>query len=295
MLGIDVSQVALDRAAARARETGLDARTTWEHRDLLAWTPPAAAYDLVTVAFVHLACGDQRREVYAGSPAAVAPGGTFLVAAHHPDDLGVVPRPPHPELFFTAEELAADLRSGPGSWEVVTAEARPRPGHHPRRPPGHPARHGAARPTSRRRGGHREVMPSPTVSLPVSGHGPIRPHLRRVRPGVATFPESGGSPRGRPMPRWPTRFSPTAGASSTRELRTTPTLTADRATFMQSAFAPSDARLAARLRSAPGRRGPRRLDGDAGGARLARPVLRHRASLRRRRPGQSVPTGPTTG
>ena len=40
VLGIDVSRVALGRAAARARDTSLDARTTWEHRDLLAWTPP---------------------------------------------------------------------------------------------------------------------------------------------------------------------------------------------------------------------------------------------------------------
>ena len=134
VLGVDVSRVALDRAAARARETGLSARTTWEHRDLLTWSPPAAAYDLVTVAFVHLA-GDQRRQVYASLANAVAPGGTFLVAAHHPDDVGVVPRPPHPELFFTAEELTDDLHAGPGVWEVVTAEARPRPGHHP---DGHP-------------------------------------------------------------------------------------------------------------------------------------------------------------
>ncbi len=130
VLGIDVSQVALARAAARARETGLDALTSWEHRDLLAWTPPAATYDLVSVAFVHLA-GDNRREVYAGLAAAVVPGGTLVVAAHHPNDLGVVPRPPHPELFFTADDLADDLRTGPGEWDVVTAEARSRPGVHP--------------------------------------------------------------------------------------------------------------------------------------------------------------------
>ena len=130
VLGVDVSRVALDRAATRARETGMSARTTWEHRDLLSWSPPAATYDLVTVAFVHLA-GDQRRQVYASLAQAVAPGGTFLVVAHHPDDLGVVPGPPHPELFFTAAELTSDLQSAEGFWEVVTAEARPRPGHHP--------------------------------------------------------------------------------------------------------------------------------------------------------------------
>ena len=116
VLGVDVSRVALDRAATRARETGMSARTAWEHRDLLTWSPPAAAYDLVTVAFVHLA-GDQRREVYASLAEAVAPGGTFLVVAHHPDDLGVVPRPPHPGLLHrrgAAPTTCASLR-GPGT------------------------------------------------------------------------------------------------------------------------------------------------------------------------------------
>ena len=104
------------------------------HRLTLWSVQAAAAASLVQVAFLHLA-GDQRREVYANLARAVAPGGTFLVAAHHSSDLEVVPRPPHADLYFTAEELAADLHSGPGSWEVVTAEARPRPGHHP---DGHP-------------------------------------------------------------------------------------------------------------------------------------------------------------
>lgn len=130
VLGVDVSQVALGRAVAHARATGMAERVTFEHRDLLAWSPPAETYDLVVAAFVHLA-GDTRREVYAALASAVAPGGTFLVAAHHPNDVGVVPRPPHPELFYTAEDLVADLPGGEGAWKVVTAEARPRPGSHP--------------------------------------------------------------------------------------------------------------------------------------------------------------------
>jgi SAM-dependent methyltransferase len=130
VLGVDVSQVALGRAAARALEMGLDAKTSWEVRDLLTWTPAETTYDLVNVAFIHLAAHD-RRTVYAGLAAAVATGGTFLVLAHHPSDLGVVPRPRDPDLFFTAEDLVKDLGESPGSWEVVTAEARARPGHHP--------------------------------------------------------------------------------------------------------------------------------------------------------------------
>jgi hypothetical protein len=79
------------------------------------------------VSFMHLPGGD-RRAVYAGLADAVAAGGTFLVGAHSPLDIGVVPRPHDPELYFTAEELAADLDEG---WQIVTSEARPRPGAHP--------------------------------------------------------------------------------------------------------------------------------------------------------------------
>ncbi|WP_460460335.1 SAM-dependent methyltransferase [Angustibacter peucedani] len=130
VLGVDVSQVAVGRAVARAAEVGLADRTTFEVRDLMAWAPEPGSFDLVTAAFIHLP-SDDRRPVYAALAAAVAPGGSFVVAAHHPSDADVVPRPPHPELYFTAEELAADLEAGPGEWEVVTAEARPRSGRHP--------------------------------------------------------------------------------------------------------------------------------------------------------------------
>lgn len=130
VVGVDVSEVAIERAVARAAELGLTDRTTFEVRDLMAWAPPELSFDLVSVAFVHLPT-DDRRGVYAGLAAAVAVGGSFVVAAHHPSDIGVVPRPPYPDLFFTADELAADLADGPGEWEVVVAEARPRPATHP--------------------------------------------------------------------------------------------------------------------------------------------------------------------
>jgi SAM-dependent methyltransferase len=130
VLGIDVSPVAIERAAARAAELGLAERAAFEVRDLLAWTPPPATYDLVTAAFIHLPSGD-RRPAYAGLAAAVAVGGTLVLAAHHPSDIGVVPRPPMPDLFFTAEQLAADLVAGAGEWAVEVVEARPRPATHP--------------------------------------------------------------------------------------------------------------------------------------------------------------------
>jgi SAM-dependent methyltransferase len=128
--GVDVSQVALDRAARRSAEAGpeIEERLTWTKRDLMTWQPPKAAYDLVTVSFMHLPGGD-RTAVYDALADAVAEGGTFLVGAHSPLDIGVVPRPHDPSLYFTGEQLAAGL--DPEQWEIVTCEARPRPGKHP--------------------------------------------------------------------------------------------------------------------------------------------------------------------
>lgn len=129
VLGIDVSRIALDRAAGHARTAGpeVSARLTWEQRDLLTWVPAVSTYDLVSVPFLHLPPAT-RVPVYAGLADAVAPGGMFLVVAHHPSDIGVVPRPPEPDLFFTAEDLTAELDD---RWDVVTCDTRARPGTHP--------------------------------------------------------------------------------------------------------------------------------------------------------------------
>ena len=121
--GVDVSQVALDRASAQAELRGVQDRVSWRQRDVLVWRPPASTYDLVSVVFLHLT-PDFRREVYGALAGAVRPGGTFLVVAHHPSDLDTtVGRPPERELFFTAEELAADLGHG---WSILTASSRPK-------------------------------------------------------------------------------------------------------------------------------------------------------------------------
>jgi SAM-dependent methyltransferase len=127
--GVDISAVALERAAAHAAEAGVAERVTWECRDLSDWEPPARAYDLVTAHFMHMS-PSRRRTFYSRLAAAVAADGTLLVVAHHPSDLETaVQRPPYPELLFTAEDLAADLgieATGTGEWEIVTSAAAPR-------------------------------------------------------------------------------------------------------------------------------------------------------------------------
>ncbi|MBR8741675.1 bifunctional 2-polyprenyl-6-hydroxyphenol methylase/3-demethylubiquinol 3-O-methyltransferase UbiG [Nocardiopsis sp. MG754419] len=121
---VDISSVALDRAAAHARDRGSEVaeRITWTRADVTAWAPPAPAFDLVTVQFMHL-YPNPRARLFAALAGAVAPGGELLVVAHHPRDLETgVPRPPMPELFYEGDAVTAALTEG--EWEVLVDEAR---------------------------------------------------------------------------------------------------------------------------------------------------------------------------
>jgi SAM-dependent methyltransferase len=123
---VDVSAVALERAAAAARAAGPDAAgrdiaqaISWRREDLLTWVPEPDRYDLVSAQFMHF----PRAELAAFHrrlAAAVRPGGTLLLVAHHPDDLHAA-RHGRPDLFWYAEDIAASLE--PGRWEVRVAEA----------------------------------------------------------------------------------------------------------------------------------------------------------------------------
>jgi SAM-dependent methyltransferase len=127
---VDISTVALRRGAAHAAELGaeLAGRITWQQQDLLTWGPPQR-YDLVSAQFMQLP-SERRAAFFARLGAGVAPGGTLLIVGHSPTDLNTtVPRPPLPELFFTATEVAATF--DPSVWTIVVGEARPRQAHDP--------------------------------------------------------------------------------------------------------------------------------------------------------------------
>jgi 2-polyprenyl-3-methyl-5-hydroxy-6-metoxy-1,4-benzoquinol methylase len=115
----DISTVALQRAAEHS--DGLD--ITWVQGDLLEKVP-AGPFDLVSAHFVHLP-PPQREVLHQRMAAAVAPGGYLLVVGHHPSDMeAAVKRPPIPDLYFTAEEVAASLPAE--EWTTVTADKRAR-------------------------------------------------------------------------------------------------------------------------------------------------------------------------
>jgi SAM-dependent methyltransferase len=123
VVAIDISAVALARAAAHAVDRGenIARRIEWRHEDLAAFEPAVASFDLVTVQYLHLPAAP-RSVVFGRLAAAVAPGGMLLVVGHHPSDLQTtIPRPPLPELFYTGGDIAAMLDNG--EWDIVTNAA----------------------------------------------------------------------------------------------------------------------------------------------------------------------------
>ena len=122
---VDISGVALERAAGHGakEDEAVAERIEWRREDLREWVPPERGYDLVTAQYLHVP-GATRRVLVARLAASVADGGTLLFVGHHPLDLETtMPRPRQPELFFTGDDLAADL-DGDG-WKIVTNVAAP--------------------------------------------------------------------------------------------------------------------------------------------------------------------------
>jgi 2-polyprenyl-3-methyl-5-hydroxy-6-metoxy-1,4-benzoquinol methylase len=121
---VDVSAVALERAARVAKAQGLADAITWEQRDMLSWDPGKARYDLVSAQFMHLPRPAQDA-MHTRLAAAVRPGGTLLIVGHLHDELHahIAPR------FRPAEEIAAAL--DPAAWRVIVATAVERSGTGP--------------------------------------------------------------------------------------------------------------------------------------------------------------------
>ena len=117
---LDVSAVALDRAAAAAEAAGV--RITWVHAGLSAADLPAD-FDLVSAQYPALLRTPDRDEERA-LLGAVAPGGTLLVVHHadvDPEQLRA--HGLDPNAYVLHEDVLGLLGDG---WRVETADRRPR-------------------------------------------------------------------------------------------------------------------------------------------------------------------------
>ncbi len=127
--GVDVSQVALDRAAGHAADEGVGDRTSWALVDVVGGDTLPGDMDLVTSAFMHPPT-DRVASTYGLLLDAVRPGGTLFVLAHHPDDAATGLRNPKlSHMLFAPEQIVALLDES--DWEVVVAEGQTRPGTGP--------------------------------------------------------------------------------------------------------------------------------------------------------------------
>lgn len=118
---LDVSQVALDRAAAAADQAGV--AVTWMRTRLEDLELPDGGFDLVTAhypALLHSAGQDAERALLA----AVAPGGLLLVVHHA--DIDVELAKSHgfdPAVYLLHDDVVALLGAG---WDVTVDRRRPR-------------------------------------------------------------------------------------------------------------------------------------------------------------------------
>ncbi|AKA07289.1 SAM-dependent methlyltransferase [Streptomyces noursei ZPM] len=126
---VDVSGVALGRAAEQAAAAGVADRIDWQRRDL-SLSFPEGSYDLVSAQFLHNPGEVLRERILRTAVAAVAPGGVLLIVGHagpppwqhgHDHDHGHGHGHPVDE-FPTTDEVLAALELPADAWEVQLSE-----------------------------------------------------------------------------------------------------------------------------------------------------------------------------
>ena len=105
--GVDFSAVALGKAREIAADVGVAAE--WVDADVIDYEPEPAAFDLVTILYLHLE-RPERRRVWAAASRAVAPGGTLLIVGHDLDNLTRgYGGPQDPARLWVAAEAVEEL------------------------------------------------------------------------------------------------------------------------------------------------------------------------------------------
>ncbi|MFE1173203.1 class I SAM-dependent methyltransferase [Streptomyces sp. NPDC058773] len=118
---VDISAVALGRAAEHAAATAAADRIDWQRHDLGS-SFPAGRFDLVTAQFLHSHDAMPREEILQRAAAAVAPGGVLLIVGH----AGMPAWDPESDVPLpTPDEVVESLRLPDGEWELLRCEEHP--------------------------------------------------------------------------------------------------------------------------------------------------------------------------
>ena len=121
VVAVDISDTALQRAAAEADARGLGDRIDFAQHDL-SDSFPGGTFDLISAQFLHSTVPLDRRRILSIAADAVRPGGVFLIVDHS----GPPPwasKLDHHHEFPSGEEVVASLDLDDGEWERLRVES----------------------------------------------------------------------------------------------------------------------------------------------------------------------------
>jgi len=119
VLGVDISETALGRAAEEAGRRSVSGRTTFVQMNL-SEDFPAGSFDLVSAQFLQSFVHLDRERIFSAAVRAVSPGGVLIIVDH-----GEAPpwsHHAHDHEFPTVAGVLAGLDLAMGEWEQVRAE-----------------------------------------------------------------------------------------------------------------------------------------------------------------------------
>jgi len=120
---VDFSDVAIAKGRELAERHAV--QVEWEVADLTGYVPEPESADLVIVFYLQLPA-EERTPILLRAASAVAPGGTFLLVAHHSRNLEHGHGGPKiPDVLYSPEDVVADLEGS--GLEIERAEAVERP------------------------------------------------------------------------------------------------------------------------------------------------------------------------
>jgi SAM-dependent methyltransferase len=118
---VDISQTALDRAAADAVARNLADRIDFQRHDLTE-SFPGGAFDLVSAQFLHSTVPLDRARLLRRAADAVAPGGTMLIVDHGEAPPWASKLDHHHHQFPSAEQVVSLLNLDDAEWDRVGVE-----------------------------------------------------------------------------------------------------------------------------------------------------------------------------
>jgi cyclopropane fatty-acyl-phospholipid synthase-like methyltransferase len=114
VLGIDISPLAVEKAARLAAEAGV--RVAFEVADVREWRWPAETFDAVVSIFIQFAAPGERSAVFEGMKRTLRPGGVLIMQGYTPKQIEYrTGGPPQAEHMYTD----ALLRAAFGDLEIL--------------------------------------------------------------------------------------------------------------------------------------------------------------------------------